>query len=68
MTPEEINERNATLKRLEEVELRLARIEKGLGLVPISEEEQKKQAQDRWIAGSEPWRDEIRRLREARRR
>lgn len=54
----------ALLQRiLEGYEMRLSRIEKALGIEPLSEDEKKEDAQLRWFSGSEPWREDIRKAR-----
>lgn len=50
-------------KILEDQAIRLSRIEKALGLEPLSEEEKKANAQAQWFSGSEPWRETIRNAR-----
>lgn len=56
-------ERDVLEKILENYELRLSRIEKALRIEPLSEEEKKAAAQERWFANSEPWREELRKAR-----
>ena len=56
-------ERDLLKTILEDYAMRLSRIEKALGLEPLSDEEKKEQAQARWFAGSEPWRETIRKAR-----
>lgn len=54
-------------KILEDHDRRLSRIQKALGIDPLSDEDKKTRAQDDWFAGSEPWRDQLRRERELKR-
>ena len=56
-------ERELLQRILEGYEMRLSRIEKALGIEPLSEDEKKEDAQLRWFSGSEPWREDIRKAR-----
>ena len=56
-------ERVLLQKILEEYGMRLSRIEKVLGIEPVSEDEKKELAKKNWFANSEPWREELRKAR-----
>lgn len=56
-------ERELLQRILDGYEMRLSRIEKALGIEPLSEDEKKENAQVRWFSASEPWREEIRKAR-----
>ena len=56
-------ERELLQNILEDQAMRLSRIEKALGIEPLSDEEKKANAQKQWFAASEPWRDELRKAR-----
>lgn len=48
---------------VEDLDDRLSRIERALGLAPTTEEQRRKEAQDRWFRGHEAWADDARRRR-----